>query len=103
MASAVADGAKAKGADVTVFTASQFNASKLDAFDAVAFGCPAMGAEVLEESEFAPMFEDCKAKLSGKNRAFRLIRLGRRRMDAHMGRKLRRCGLCFRRRLCYLQ
>ena len=66
MASAVADGAKAKGADVTVFTASQFNASKLDAFDAVAFGCPAMGAEVLEESEFAPMFEDCKAKLSGK-------------------------------------
>ena len=66
MASAVADGAKAKGANVTVFTASQFNASKLDAFDAVAFGCPAMGAEVLEESEFAPMFEDCKAKLSGK-------------------------------------
>ena len=66
MASAVADGAKAKGADVTVFTASQFNASKLEAFDAVAFGCPAMGAEVLEESEFAPMFEDCKAKLSGK-------------------------------------
>lgn len=66
MASAVADGSKAKGADVTVFTASQFNASKLDAFDAVAFGCPAMGAEVLEESEFAPMFEDCKAKLSGK-------------------------------------
>lgn len=66
MASAVADGAKAKGADVTVFTASQFDESKLDAFDAVAFGCPAMGAEVLEESEFAPMFEDCKAKLSGK-------------------------------------
>lgn len=70
MASAVADGAKAKGADVTVFTASQFNASKLDAFDAVAFGCPAMGAEVLEESEFAPMFEDCKAKLSGKKSRF---------------------------------
>ena len=66
MASAVADGVKAKGADVTVFTASQFDESKLDAFDAVAFGCPAMGAEVLEESEFAPMFEDCKAKLSGK-------------------------------------
>ena len=67
MASAVADGAKAKGADVTVFTASQFNASKLDAFDAVAFGCPAMGDEVLEDTEFEPMFDGCKDALKGKN------------------------------------
>ena len=35
-------------------------------YDAVAFGCPAMGAEVLEEDEFAPMFESCESKLSGK-------------------------------------
>ena len=26
-----------------------------------------MGDEVLEEDEFAPMFESCEAKLSGKN------------------------------------
>ncbi len=38
----------------------------MDEFDAVAFGCPSMGAEELEESEFAPMFEDCESKLSGK-------------------------------------
>lgn len=38
----------------------------MDAFDAVAFGCPAMGAEVLEENEFQPMFDSCKAKLKGK-------------------------------------
>ena len=29
-------------------------------------GCPAMGAEELEDGEFAPMFETCESKLSGK-------------------------------------
>lgn len=38
----------------------------MDAYDAVAFGCPSMGAEELEEEEFAPMFDACEAKLSGK-------------------------------------
>ena len=66
MANAVADGAKAAGAEVTMFTASEFSADQVDAFDAIAFGCPAMGAEVLEESEFDPMFTDCEAKLAGK-------------------------------------
>ena len=66
MANAVADGAKNAGADVTMYTASEFTASMVGDFDAVAFGCPAMGAEVLEESEFEPMFTDCESKLSGK-------------------------------------
>lgn len=66
MANAVADGAKAAGAEVTMFTALEFSADQVDAFDAIAFGCPAMGAEVLEESEFDPMFTDCEAKLAGK-------------------------------------
>ena len=35
-------------------------------FDAIAFGCPAMGAEELEETEFAPMFQSCESALSGK-------------------------------------
>ena len=35
-------------------------------FDAIAFGCPSMGDEVLEESEFEPMFDTCKPKLGGK-------------------------------------
>ena len=38
----------------------------MDEFDAVAFGCPAMGAEELEDSEFEPMFSDCEGKLGGK-------------------------------------
>ncbi len=66
MANLVADGAKGAGAEVDVFTASEFAADKMDAYDAVAFGCPSMGAEQLEDSEFEPMFNDCEAKLNGK-------------------------------------
>lgn len=66
MANAVVEGAKAKGAEVSLFTADEFDASMLDALDAVAFGCPAMGAEVLEEDEFEPMFEAAEGSLSGK-------------------------------------
>lgn len=66
MATAVIDGAKEKGADVEVFTSADFNASMMGDFDAIAFGCPAMGAEVLEESEFDPMFMECESNLKGK-------------------------------------
>lgn len=66
MANAVAEGAKNAGANVTLYTATEFDAGMVDAFDAIAFGCPAMGAEVLEESEFEPMYTDCESKLSGK-------------------------------------
>ena len=66
MASAVADGVREHGAEAVLMTASEFNASLLPAFDAVAFGCPAMGAEQLEDSEFEPMFTSCESALSGK-------------------------------------
>lgn len=66
MAQAVAAGAGAMGASVSVFTPSEFQSDMMDSYDAVAFGCPAMGAEVLEEDEFEPMFSSCREKLSGK-------------------------------------
>lgn len=66
MASAVLEGAKEKGAEAVMLMAAEFDASMVDSFDAIAFGCPSMGAEELEESEFAPMFEACEPKLSGK-------------------------------------
>ena len=66
MAKAVAEGAKTAGADVTLMETSEFSAAQVDAFDAIAFGCPAMGDEVLEETEFEPMFEECEEKLAGK-------------------------------------
>ena len=67
MAMAVAEGAKNKGAEVSVLTAGEFSAAQMSAFDAVAFGCPSMGAEQLEESEFEPMFSDCEGEIRGKN------------------------------------
>ena len=66
MAQAVAEGARKAGASAELFTATEFDGGKVDAFDAIAFGCPAMGAEEMEDSEFAPMFESCESKLSGK-------------------------------------
>ena len=58
MANAVAEGAKGAGAEVDILVASDFNAGKVAEYDGIAFGCPAMGAENLEESEFEPMFTD---------------------------------------------
>ena len=61
MAEAVA---KAAGADL--ITAAEFGPDQVPAYDAIAFGCPAMGAEELEETEFAPMFDTLKPALAGK-------------------------------------
>ena len=66
MAAAVAEGIREKGAEAALFTAAEFDASMVDNFDAIAFGCPSMGAEQLEESEFEPMFSACGPKLQGK-------------------------------------
>ena len=66
MANKVADGAKSTGAEVTLFTAAEFSADKMNDFDAIAFGCPSMGTEELEDSEFLPMFEAVKDGLADK-------------------------------------
>ena len=60
MAKAVAEGAGAE-----LFTVSEFSGNVED-YDAVAFGCPAMGAEMLEEDEFEPFFTEIEGRLSGK-------------------------------------
>ena len=65
MANAVVDGAKNAGAEVTLF-GCEFSADNVAEYDAIAFGCPAMGAEVLEEGEFEPMFMSIEGSLSGK-------------------------------------
>ncbi|MGN1101540.1 MAG: flavodoxin [Huintestinicola sp.] len=60
MAKAVAEGAGAE-----LYTVSDFSGS-IDDHDAIAFGCPAMGAEVLEEDEFEPFFSAIEGSLNGK-------------------------------------
>lgn len=66
MANAVAEGVKNAGGSAACFTPADFSISVMNDYDTVAFGCPAMGAEVLEESEFEPMFQTCKERLAGK-------------------------------------
>lgn len=66
MAAAVADGARGAGGEAALIQAGEFSPSRMDEFDAIAFGCPAMGAEVLEEDEFEPMFTACEGNLKGK-------------------------------------
>ena len=66
MANEVLAGAKGAGADASLISASDFGSTLVSEYDAIAFGCPAMGAEELEDSEFAPMFEACELGLKGK-------------------------------------
>ena len=66
MANAVLEGMKENGADASIYSADAFRAGDVDGYDAIAFGCPAMGAEVLEEDEFQPLFDECKSALEGK-------------------------------------
>lgn len=66
MAMAVAEGAKGKGAEVSVITAAEFSPEQVGEYSAIAFGCPSMGSEQLEESEFEPMFAGLEGSLNGK-------------------------------------
>ena len=66
MAQAGADGAKSAGAEAELLTVSEISADAAAAYDKLALGCPAMGAEVLEEGEFEPFFTALEGKLPGK-------------------------------------
>ena len=65
MAQAVLEGMKEAGAEAVLLTPDAVDVGALAGMDAIAFGCPAMGAEQLEEGEFEPMFADLEGSLSG--------------------------------------
>ena len=64
MADLVLEGMRSAGAQAELLECSMVE--DLSEYDAIAFGCPAMGSEQLEDSEFEPMFDSVKKKLSGK-------------------------------------
>lgn len=64
MANAIAQGIQANGMSVDVEHVSA--QPKISDYDFVAFGCPAMGAEVLEEGEFEPYFLSVEGELRHK-------------------------------------
>lgn len=61
MAKAIAEAAGAE-----CFAVSEITADTAAGYDVLILGCPAMGSEVLEETEFEPFFNELEAKLSGK-------------------------------------
>lgn len=67
MAQAVAQGAREAGAEVDLFQVSDITADQALEYDLLALGCPAMGAEVLEEGEFEPFFTQLEGRLAGRN------------------------------------
>ena len=69
MANAIAEGARSAGAEVDLMQVSDAYAGQALSYPKLALGCPAMGAEVLEEAEFEPFFSQLEGRLSGKSLA----------------------------------
>ena len=66
MAEAVAEGIAEAGEQAVVKSVSEITPDEAAAYDKIAFGCSAMGAEVLEETEFEPFFTIVEDNLKGK-------------------------------------
>jgi flavodoxin short chain len=67
MAKQVAKGAEENGAEVTLKTAGGATPDMVKAAEVLAFGCPAMGAEILEETEMEPLISALtEAEVGGK-------------------------------------
>ncbi|ERL22644.1 flavodoxin [Oribacterium sp. oral taxon 078 str. F0263] len=66
MANAVSEGVQNAGAEAKLVSISDISAADLKDQAVFALGCPAMGDEVLEESEMEPFFAELESSLSGK-------------------------------------
>lgn len=66
MAEEIAEGVKKAGAEVELAEVANTSVEAVLGYDVLALGCPAMGDEELEESEFEPFFAELEGSLSGK-------------------------------------
>ncbi len=95
MASAIAEGIREGGMECDLLNVADTNPTDAAAYAKIALGCPAMGAEVLEETEFDPFFTELESKLvRPQGRAVRLLRLGRWPVDARLGTAYQRRKRC---------
>lgn len=65
MAQEIVRGINENGAEAELYSVEAFSGNIAD-YEKIAFGCPSMGDEVLEESEFEPFFEKIEDSLAGK-------------------------------------
>lgn len=66
MANAVYNGLKAAGAEAELLQVIDTDVKTVSLCDTILLGCPAMGAEALEEEDFEPFFAELEGKLNGK-------------------------------------
>ena len=66
MAELIKEGAASAGGEAELIQASDFGPGQIAEYDSFAFGCPAMGAEELEDFEFAPMWDSVEPELAGR-------------------------------------
>lgn len=66
MALGVAEGVKEAGGEAKVIECGNFGEDQVSEYDGFALGCPAMGDESLDDTEFQPMYDSIKGSLSGK-------------------------------------
>ncbi len=67
MANAVAEGIKEAGKEAEAVFVTEANINDIKDDIAVALGCPAMGAEVLEEADMEPFVTSFESIAAGKN------------------------------------
>lgn len=92
MAEAIGEGVTAAGGEADVVFVSDANIADLKAEGAFALGCPAMGAEVLEEMEMEPFVQDVERVCQWqKDRVIWFLWMGRWSVDARLGRPHDRC------------
>ena len=66
MAELIKEGIVQAGKNATTINVSDVNVDEVLEEEILVLGCPAMGDEVLEESEFEPFIEEISSKISGK-------------------------------------
>ncbi|WP_283674366.1 flavodoxin [Butyricicoccus sp. Marseille-Q5471] len=69
MANAIAEGIRSAGEECDLKHVSEITAADAAQYVKLALGCPAMGAEVLEEAEFEPFFTELEGRLTGHKAA----------------------------------
>ena len=66
MANLIKAGAESADAQVEIKSVTEATSSDADNCDILVLGCPSMGAEVLEETEFEPYMASIEGNLAGK-------------------------------------
>ena len=66
LAKAILAGIKTVNEKAELYFVNKFNIEEINNYSRIALGCPSMGCEVLEETEFEPFFEAIETKIIGK-------------------------------------